>query len=323
MTAAARPVLFRAGRAPGLSVVPDEWVREATAAHAAGSRVLLADVSEFQPDIADGAYLSWSKAIIIRAAYGDAHDDRAWYGGQRRALLLEGGAQFLGIYQYIVAGQDVTAQARAFCRLVGKLSKGEYLVGDWEEGGGDQSGRRATWNHVVASETGFTPDSYSGRFYARDHGLAPVNWVASYGGSEPPEPHLLWQFTDRFTVPGVGLTDCSVHNGPLSGLTARAWGGVPARPPVRPPAFPYPAGDYLGVASKDPHCHSGFLTADRPHVQAWQGQMAHRGWALAPTGTFDHASEAVCRQFQREKGLAADGKVGPVTWGATWTAPVT
>jgi putative peptidoglycan binding protein len=313
---AARPVPFRAGRAPGLAAVPDAWVREAREAHAAGSRVLLADVSEFQPDVHDAAYLQWSKAIIIRAAYGDAHDDRAWYGGDRRRQLHDGGVQFLGIYQYIVAGQDVTAQAMAFCRLLGTLSKGEYLVGDWEEGGGNQAGRRATWNHVVASETGFAPGSYSGRLYAADHGLAPVEWIASYGGSEPSGPHLLWQFTDAFDVPGIGRTDCSVHGGPLSDLTAHTWGHAPAKPPAQAPPFPWPAQDYLGVASADPHCHSGNRAGEHQYVLAWQQQMAHRGWAVAP-------SEAVCRQFQREKGLAADGKAGPATWAATWTAPVT
>jgi peptidoglycan hydrolase-like protein with peptidoglycan-binding domain len=31
----------------------------------------------------------------------------------------------------------------------------------------------------------------------------------------------------------------------------------------------------------------------------------------------------VCRAFQQEKNITADGKVGPVTWGESWTSPVT
>ena len=83
-------VPFRAGRRPGIA--------EPMAAPAfSGPHVLLADVSEFQSQIVDAVYLAWSKAIVVRAAYGDSHDDRAWYGGERRALLHAGGVRFLGI----------------------------------------------------------------------------------------------------------------------------------------------------------------------------------------------------------------------------------
>src|SRR5262249_28973664 len=42
----------------------------AEAVAAASAKTYLADVSEFQPQINDAKYLAWSKAIIIRAAYG-------------------------------------------------------------------------------------------------------------------------------------------------------------------------------------------------------------------------------------------------------------
>ena len=51
--------------------------------------------------------------------------------------------------------------------------------------------------------------------------------------------------------------------------------------------------------------------------------MAKRGWRIKATGTFDAASDQVCRKFQAEKDLDQDGKVGPATWAAAWTAPVT
>jgi len=322
----ARVQPFRAGGRGGeaRSAQPPDPGRVSAlmAAHAAGVKTLLADVSEFQPDINDAKYLAWSPAIVIRAAYGADHDDRAWYGGDRRKQLHDGGVLFLGIYQYIAAAQDVTAQAREFCRLIGNLAKGEYPLADWEEGAGNLAARRATWNHVVLNELGFSPGTgYSGLFFARDHGLAPVEWVAAYQSTEPAPPHLLWQFTDRFQVPGVGTADCSVYHGPVTDLAAHAFGGTPARPPA-PPPFPYPPADYLGLASKDPHCHSGFLAADQPHVRTWQQKMRDRGWGLNVTGHYDTASDSACRAFQHEKGLAADGKVGPATWRATWTAPV-
>jgi murein L,D-transpeptidase YcbB/YkuD len=56
---------------------------------------------------------------------------------------------------------------------------------------------------------------------------------------------------------------------------------------------------------------------------AWQAQMVARGWALDVDDCYGNQSEQVCVQFQEEKGLAVDGIVGPATWAAAWTAPVT
>ncbi len=60
-----------------------------------------------------------------------------------------------------------------------------------------------------------------------------------------------------------------------------------------------------------------------PAVETWQAKMRQRGWTLSADGEYGDESESVCRQFQREKGLANDGVVGPRTWEATWNAPVT
>lgn len=58
-------------------------------------------------------------------------------------------------------------------------------------------------------------------------------------------------------------------------------------------------------------------------VETWQQQMSDRGWAIDVDGWFGSQSDSVCRQFQSEKGLEVDGVVGPMTWDATWTSPVT
>jgi peptidoglycan hydrolase-like protein with peptidoglycan-binding domain len=150
--------------------------------------------------------------------------------------------------------------------------------------------------------------------------------VAAYQASEPPGPHRLWQFTETYRVPGVGISDCSVFHGTIDQLAGLAHGGTqpaPPQPVPSAPAFPYPAGDYLGLKSADPHCHSGYFAADQPHVRTWQAQMAARGWAVTPDGIYGTQSDAACRAFQAEKGLLADGKVGQVTWAQSWAAPVT
>lgn len=300
----ARATPFRAGHGHGLAVVLDEWVREATAAHEAGAKTLLADISEFQPDINDAAYLAWSKAIVIRAAYGAHHDDRAWFGGDRRKQLHDGGAQFLGIYQYVTANEDVTAQAREFCRLIGTLRAGEYPLADWEEGAGDQSGRRAAWNRVVSGELGFAPGSgYSGLFFADSHNLAPVEWVAAYQAAEPSPPHLLWQFTDRFQVPGVGMADCSVFHGPVTELAGHAYGGTPVNPPVIPWTET--------LVNNLPTLSAGSSGED---VKSAQGLLNARGYTLAIDGVFGPATRSAVTAFQHAKGLVADGIIGPATW---------
>ncbi len=220
-------VPFRAGSAPGETPAAAASLAAylAAAPHAApGTVVLMADVSEFQPDIADAAYLRWSKAIIIRALYG-TRVDKAWFGGARRDALHAGGARFVGIYAYIRGDQDVTAQAKALISLLGTLRPGEKVIADIEEGDGSQQARWVTWAKTVNASLHDPPWDYSGLNYAAAHGLQPVTWVAAYGTREPDPPHQLWQFTDAFTVPGVGVCDCSVFHGSIDDLAALAYQG--------------------------------------------------------------------------------------------------
>jgi hypothetical protein len=71
--------------------------------------------------------------------------------------------------------------------------------------------------------------------------------------------------------------------------------------------------DYLGTSHNSTH-------AD---VRTWQQQMKNRGWSIGVDQIYGSQSATVCRQFQSEKGLSADGLVGPQTWAASWNAPVT
>jgi GH25 family lysozyme M1 (1,4-beta-N-acetylmuramidase) len=190
-----------------------------------GGAVHLADVSEFQPDLNDAAYLRWSKALVIRAMYGSAHDDGAWYGGARRDALHAGGVAWLGIYQYLVAGQDAATQAHALVTLVGNLRAGEKLICDVEEGPTvAQAARWRQWSGVITAAYGSraAPWLYMGLDFAGAAGLSP-QWVAAYRNTEPAGDHLLWQFTDSYSVPGVGLADCSVFHGTIGELAALGW----------------------------------------------------------------------------------------------------
>lgn len=99
-------------------------------------------------------------------------------------------------------------------------------------------------------------------------------------------------------------------NFPLDEVIAMAGGSITPAPPTNTiaPAFP-------GTLLKN--YTQGHGTAQ------WQTQMHARGWSIMIDDKYGNQSETICRQFQAEKGLQVDGIVGPITWDATWTAPVT
>ena len=63
-------------------------------------------------------------------------------------------------------------------------------------------------------------------------------------------------------------------------------------------------------------------TTTNGYARTWQAKMASRGWTIVVDGVFGPDSAEIAKKFQREKGLVVDGIVGPATWRATWTAPV-
>jgi hypothetical protein len=307
-TETTRPVPFRAGHGP--QIVQARVLPQFTGPH-----VLLGDVSEFQPDVADGTYLRWSEAIIIRAAYGADHDDHAWYGGERRAKLHDGGAQFLGIYQYLRADQDAVEQARALVKLLGKLRPGEKVIADIEEGNGSQHARWTAWSHVISDALGDASWDYAGRFYAAEHGLQPVDWIADYSSTEPSVPHRLWQFTDAYNVPGVGPCDCSVFRGSIAQLAELAF--QPSRPAPSPAPAPHPTDPTLEeIVALAPTTKKG--DTGQP-VKNVQGLLNARGAALVIDGNYGLKTEAAVVAEQKRFGLKDDGVCGPLTLKALLT----
>lgn len=230
MTTPGRPLPFRAGRTDAAKQAQPHF------SALTGPSVLLADVSEFDPNIADPVYLQFSQAIVIRAAYGAHHDDLAWRGGLRRARLHSGGARFVGIYQYLVADQDPAAQAQALNDLVGELRPGEVLIPDFEEG---QHAMLTGWYNAQLADRGSAVApylwTYSGLNFGEANGALPVEWIAAYQATEPASAHKLWQFTDDFAVPGVGTADCSIFHGTMDELAALAYQEPQAAPPFGPP----------------------------------------------------------------------------------------
>ncbi|MFE7462428.1 peptidoglycan recognition protein family protein [Nocardiopsis terrae] len=89
---------------------------------------------------------------------------------------------------------------------------------------------------------------------------------------------------------------------------------------------------HLGLDVSAPKPDSGvpswpgvYLSDYTAHSSArvWQQRMKDRGWSITVDGKYGPASARVASQFQAEKRLGVDGVVGPDTWAAAWTAPVT
>jgi hypothetical protein len=98
---------------------------------------------------------------------------------------------------------------------------------------------------------------------------------------------------------------------PLDEVLEMAGGAAPSVPPPATGTVPPWPGVYLMN-----YCE-GHGTAQ------WQAQMQARGWTITVDDCYGPQSEEICFQFQRDKHLDEDGIVGPQTWEAAWTAPIT
>lgn len=97
-------------------------------------------------------------------------------------------------------------------------------------------------------------------------------------------------------------------------------------PVVEAPAWPLPSTHRIGPNPRGYttwHDGSGKDTAGRAALRTWQKRMADRGWKVGSVdGLWGPTTADVVAKFQKEKGIAETG-LGPVTWAAAWTAPVT
>lgn len=160
-------------------------------------------------------------------------------------------------------------------------------------------------------------DNFSG-LCAHVHAPENVNWDI------PMRPEALDTLRRKIWIkPGPIITPKPVPVPVIPTLPKKP--ATPVPPVVKAPHFPYPPPHYFGVFNAtDKYAHSGRYSAtDRGHIRMWQKQMRIRGWKIDVDGLFGPQSKAVATQFQREKKLTVDGKVGARTWAASWTARIT
>lgn len=136
------------------------------------------------------------------------------------------------------------------------------------------------------------------------------------------------------TCPGNFLRDWGKLGFPVSGVVTLPVIVEPSRPvgqSLPAPDFPLDNGchshgtnAYFGprYPLSDTRSVSGYYT----HLEdllVWQRRMQERGWRIRPDGLYGDETARVARDFQNEKGLAADALVGRDTWNAAWESPVT
>lgn len=129
-----------------------------------------------------------------------------------------------------------------------------------------------------------------------------------------------WQAAHKLTVDGIW--------GPKSDAAGfpKAAKPIPAKPVAvktpKAPKFPLPKGSFFGPESGPATSVSGYH-GHAADLQVWQNRMRARGWAITADGKYGPETAGVAHAFQVEKHLTADSLIGPATWAAAWTAPIT
>jgi hypothetical protein len=151
-----------------------------------------------------------------------------------------------------------------------------------------------------------------------------VRWGGDYSGSGVDEMHF----------------EINASSSTVASVAARlgGGGGGTSPPAGQAPAYPLPSGYYFGPLTgpdESISCQApnGSDHQYRDDLQRWQQRMIDRGWGacFAQYGadgmygeTIEVSEAGQCAlQFQREKNLQVDGLIGPETWAAAWTEPIT
>lgn len=148
-----------------------------------------------------------------------------------------------------------------------------------------------------------------------------VRWGGDYSGTKD-EMH--WEI--------------NANSSTVADVARRLGGGGTTPPPSgQAPPYPLPGGCYFGPLYGPNESLScmvpGVDTQYQPNLRQWQNRMIDRGWeecflTYGADGmygeTLDVSEAGQCAlQFQEEKGLGVDGLIGPQTWSAAWTYPIT
>lgn len=298
----------------------------------------LVDISHWQGTINIGRIAREGyAACVCKATEGTTYTDPTF---ARHAAAVVKAGMIPGAYHYLRDG-DGAAQARHFHRQVSRAGgpNGWLIQLDCEaDGYGPEitawakEWRRLTGGHpfLIYSAGWWWPRTRGFRGAA----VTPYLWQSHYVAGSGTGSALYAKVPDSWWKPGYGgwgkatilqfsssgsvagqKIDVNAFRGTVAQLKKLTVAPAKPKPPPAGAAPPFP-GRLLRYTPGKP-LMSG---AD---VRRWQQRMRDRGWRIAVDGDYGPDSAAVAIAFQREKGLHADGVVGPDTWRAAWTAPRT
>lgn len=217
------------------------------------------------------------------------------------------------------AGVSDAKEALRRADALGMTNVPIYFACDWDATESEQAAINAYMDGVISVIGKARAGIYAGYYPGKrtlDAGKATYLWQTyAWSGGQ-------WDARAQLRQVQNGVTVCGT-----SADWDESWAdnygqwplfGAPPAPEVKPPptqTVPPLHVDYFGPANGH-----NYRCAD---VRTWQQQMHNRGWTISVDGVYGPQSETVCRQFQAEKHLSVDGLVGPNTWKASWTAPVT
>jgi lysozyme len=286
------------------------------------------DVSHWQGEVDWFAVARGNvKFAFAKATDGNVAVDptfkRNWGGIQEAGL-------FRGAYHFARPGRDAETQAALFASTVGGLGFRDLPpVLDLEEDDGQSKEHVLAWarRFVAKAEQlmGRQLMIYTGAFWRG--ALGNVNdpffaarplWLAAY----VPKPVLpaswtrytFWQYTEGKNngpaqIPGVRPCDQSRFEGTTDELAALC----------SPTPGPTPQPVDLSAAGTAAFPGTMFVwpqtpPASGPAVTRWQQRMLELGFNLTADGVYGPDSKAACVAFQKDRGMSADGIVGPATW---------
>jgi lysozyme len=199
--------------------------------------LLGADLSDYQPRVDWPVYAAARPFVIIKASQGlrNAQD----VIGPHRAGAHGVGLDLVGLYHFGELANSPAAEAAHFLDVVGTITPGEVAILDAENlpsgaPGPDEAWARL-WLSIVSARTGRRPWLYCSWSYWSERLGSMADyplWIAAYGHDDPRGQVpgcLLWQYSDKAHVDGVGLCDDNRFAGTVDDLRAAA-GGI-ARPP--------------------------------------------------------------------------------------------
>ena len=262
-----------------------------------------------------GAYL-YSYALTADRAHGEADHAKRMLAGKKPSypvfIDMEDADGYKARHGGIQDAQVYTDIIKNFCEdmIAAGYRAGWYANANWHDHHvhADQLKAYDFWFARPAA----TPEDY-GQVIVQDQ-------IGSTGGTFPGVTGLC--DTDVCDVDLPSLIKAAGKNGWAAEQSGTAQDATPTAPTVDVPDYPLPSGYYFGPRSGPVCSVSGYYNY-RDDLRRWQQQMADRGWDIAADGLYGDETASVTQKFQSEKGLTVDGLIGPQTWAAAWTEPIT